>query len=89
MKKNIINSTNTNVNSSNKKYFINIDLKTEKINTKVINNFYIKLESLPQKGNINSKDKLYLITSVNEFSFAPIYSSYNNGKNVINKKKHK
>ena len=76
-----INSTNTNENFSNKKYFINNDLKIEKINTKVINNFNIKLESLSQKGNINSKDKLYSITSVNEFSFAPISSSHNKDKN--------
>lgn len=81
-----INSTNTNENFSNKKYFINNDLKIEKINTKVINNFNIKLESLSQKGNINSKDKLYSITSVNEFSFAPISSSHNKDKNINNKK---
>ena len=83
-----INSTNTNENFSNKKYFINNDLKIEKINTKVINNFNIKLESLSQKGNINSKDKLYSITSVNEFSFAPISSSHNKDKNIINNKKN-
>ena len=82
-----INNANISENSSNKKYFINNDLKIEKINTKVINNFNIKLETLSQKGNKNSKEKLYSITSVNEFSFAPISSSHNNDKNnIINNK---
>ena len=68
----------------NKKYFINNDLKVEKINTKVINNYNIKLEPLSQKGNRNSKDKLYLVSNVNEFSFAPKSSSHNNDKNNTN-----
>ena len=84
-----INNQNISESSSNKKYFINNDLKIEKINTKVINNFNIKLEPLSQKGNKNSRDKLYSITSVNEFSFAPISSSHKNDKNnIINNKKN-
>ena len=84
-----INNQNISESSSNKKYFINNDLKIEKINTKVINNFNIKLEPLSQKGNKNSRDKLYSITSVNEFSFAPISSSRKNDKNnIINNKKN-
>ena len=78
------NINNNNEESSNKKYFINNDLKVEKINTKVINNFNIKLETLSQKGNRNSKDKLYLVSNVNEFSFAPKSSSHNNDKNNTN-----
>ena len=73
---------NSNENHINKKYFINNDLKIEKVNTKVINNFNIKLENLSQKGNRNYQDK-YLVSNVNEFSFAPISSSHHNDKNNI------
>ena len=73
---------NSNENHTNKKYFINNDLKIEKVNTKVINNFNIKLENLSQKGNRNYQEK-YLVSNVNEFSFAPISSSHHNDKNNI------
>ena len=73
---------NSNENHTNKKYFINNDLKIEKVNTKVINNFNIKLENLSQKGNRNYQEK-YLVSNVNEFSFAPISSSHHNDKNNV------
>ena len=81
------NLNNINKDFSNKKYFINNDMKIEKINTKVINNFNIKLEALSQTGNRNNRDKLYYVSNVNEFSFAPVSSSHNNDKNnhIINK----
>ena len=62
-------------------------MKIEKINTKVINNFNIKLEALSQTGNRNNRDKLYYVSNVNEFSFAPVSSSHNTDKNnhIINK----
>ena len=89
-KNNFSPSNNNNIipDSSNKKVFINNDLKIEKINTKVINNFNIKLEDLSQKGNRNSQNKLYLVSNVNEFSFAPKSSSHNNDKNniILNKR---
>ena len=86
-----INNFDPNLNnkkdSIKNKYFINNDLKIEKVNTKVINNFNIKLENYSQKGNRNSNDRLYLVSNVNEFSFAPKSSSHNNDKNNnINKK---
>ena len=73
---------NNDENKVNKKYFINNDLKIEKVNTKVINNFNIKLENLSQKGNKTNQDK-YLVSNVNEFSFAPISSSHHNDKKDI------
>ena len=80
-------NNNINKDFSNKKYFINNDMKIEKINTKVINNFNIKLEALSQTGNRNNRDKLYYVSNVNEFSFAPVSSSHNTDKNnhIINK----
>ena len=82
------NNNNINKDSEDKKYFINNDLKIEKVNTKVINNFNIKLENLSHKGNRNIPDKLYSVTNVNEFSFAPKSSSHHNDKNniILNKR---
>ena len=79
---------NINKDSEEKKYFINNDLKIEKVNTKVINNFNIKLENLSHKGKRNIQDKLYSVTNVNEFSFAPKSSSHHNDKNnnILNKR---
>ena len=79
-----LNNNNFDEDSKDKKYFINNDLKIEKINTKVINNFNIKLENLSQKRNRNIQDKLYSVSNVNEFSFAPISSSDKN--NNLNKR---
>lgn len=83
-----VNNNNIIKDSEEKKYFINNDLKIEKVNTKVINNFNIKLENSSHKGNRNIQDKLYSVTNVNEFSFAPKSSSHNNDKNniILNKR---